>query len=177
MQPIKNGQNGPNRIRLLLRHNEPFISGHLWNPLSTFIPKHFLQNLKNALVAKRTIYGRTLGHPVDWWIKFGDRATIFQQHCFRTKVFNYWFKILKSNPVEGLLGGRDHRVNNLEWSNIILLQTANQLVHRHFQRKIYTLKITKLVKKVVKVIHLWANWLVIWDMLRLLSNFDVNTHI
>ena len=29
--------------------------------VSTFIPKHFLQNPKNPLVAKRIIYGRTLG--------------------------------------------------------------------------------------------------------------------
>ena len=56
-------------------------SVHLWNRLSTFISKHFLQNLKNPLVAKGTIYGRTLGPPVDSWVTFGDRATVFQQHC------------------------------------------------------------------------------------------------
>ena len=47
----------------------------LWNRLSTWIPKHFLQNLKNPLVAKRTIYGRTLGRPVDSWVAFGDRIS------------------------------------------------------------------------------------------------------
>ena len=77
----KNGQNGPNGIRILLRRSWHLISVHLWNRLSTFITKHFLQNLKNPLVAKRTIYGRTLGRPVDWWVAFGDRATVFQQHC------------------------------------------------------------------------------------------------
>ena len=77
----KNVQNGPNRAWVLLRHNGLLISVHLWNRLSTFIPKHFLQNLKNPLVAKQTIYGRTLGRPVDSWVAFGDRATVFQQHC------------------------------------------------------------------------------------------------
>ena len=48
--------------------------------LSTFISKHFLQNLKNPLVAKWTIYGRTLCHPVDSWVAFGDRVTVFQQY-------------------------------------------------------------------------------------------------
>ena len=48
--------------------------------MSCFIPKYFLQNLKNSLVAKRTIDGGTLGRPVDSWVTFGDRATIFQQH-------------------------------------------------------------------------------------------------
>ena len=78
---LKNGQNGPNGVRVLLRHSGHLISVHLWNRLSTFIPKHFLQNLKNPLVAKRTIYGRTLGRPVDSWVAFGDRATVFQQRC------------------------------------------------------------------------------------------------
>ena len=76
----KNGQNGPNGIHILLRRNGHLISVHLWNCVSTFITKHFLQNLKNSLVAKRTIYGRTLGRPVDWWVAYGDRATVFQQH-------------------------------------------------------------------------------------------------
>ena len=49
--------------------------------MSSFIPKYFLQNLKNVLVAKRTIDGGTLGRPVDSWVAFGNRATIFQQHC------------------------------------------------------------------------------------------------
>ena len=49
--------------------------------MSSFIPKNFLQNLKNSLVAKRTIDGGTLGRPVDSWVAYGDRATIFQQHC------------------------------------------------------------------------------------------------
>ena len=77
MQPIKNGQNGPNGVRILLRYNGHLISVHLWNRLSTFIPKHFLQNLKNPLVAKLTIYGRTLGRPVDMgriW-RPGDRIS------------------------------------------------------------------------------------------------------
>ena len=60
----KKRQNGPNGVLILLRHNGHFMSVHLWNRLSTFIPKHFLQNLKNPLVAKRTIYGKTLGRPV-----------------------------------------------------------------------------------------------------------------
>ena len=75
MQPVKNGQNGPNGVRILLRHNGHLISTHLWNRLSTFIPKHLLQNLKNLLVAKRTIYGRILGRPVDSWVAFGDRIS------------------------------------------------------------------------------------------------------
>ena len=81
MQPIKNGQNGPNGVRILLRHSGHLISVHLMNGQSTVIRKHFLQNLKNPLVAKWTIYGRTLGRPVDSWVVFGDRATVFQQHC------------------------------------------------------------------------------------------------
>ena len=81
MQPIKNGQNGPKVVRILLRHTGHLISVHLCNCLSTFIPKHFLQNLKNPLVAKRTIYSRTLGRPVDSWVAFGDRAIVFQQYC------------------------------------------------------------------------------------------------
>ena len=68
----------PNGVRILQRHNEHLILMHLWNRLSTFILKHFLQNLKNPLVAKRTIYGRTLGRPC---VAFGNRATVFQQHC------------------------------------------------------------------------------------------------
>ena len=54
---------------------------------SSFIPKYFLQNLKNPLVAKRTIHGGTLGRPVDSWVAFGDRVTIFQQHCFMYLVW------------------------------------------------------------------------------------------
>ena len=53
---------------------------HLRSCLSAFIPKYFLQNIKKSLVAKRTIHGRTLGRPLDSWVAFGDRATIFQQH-------------------------------------------------------------------------------------------------
>ena len=70
----KNGQNGPNRV------NGHLISVHLWNCLSTSIPKHFLQNLKNPLVAKRTIYGRTLGRPVDSWVAFGDHISAALGH-------------------------------------------------------------------------------------------------
>ena len=77
----KNGQNGPNGLRILLRHNGHLISVCLWNRLSTFILKHFLQKLKNPLVDKRTIYGRTLCRPLDSWVAFGDRATVFQHHC------------------------------------------------------------------------------------------------
>ena len=87
----KNGQNGPNGIRILLRHNGHLISVHLWNCLSTFITKHFLQNLKNSLVAKRTIYGWTLGHLVDWWVAFGDRATVFQQHWLYDFSMPGWY--------------------------------------------------------------------------------------
>ena len=81
MEPIKNIQNGPNTAYILLRNNGDLISVHLWNRLYTFIPKHFMQNLKHPLVTKRTIYGKTLGRLVDSWVAFGDRATIFQQHC------------------------------------------------------------------------------------------------
>ena len=48
--------------------------------LSTFLPKYFLQNINNSLVAKRTIHGRTFSRPLDSWVAFGDRATVFQQH-------------------------------------------------------------------------------------------------
>ena len=34
---------------------------HLWNQMSNFIPKYFLQNLKNSLVGKQTMDGGTLG--------------------------------------------------------------------------------------------------------------------
>ena len=51
------------------------------NRMSSFIPKYFLQNLKNLMVTKWTIDGGTLGRLVDSWVAFGDRATIFQQHC------------------------------------------------------------------------------------------------
>ena len=57
------------------------ISMHLRSCLSTFLPKYFLQNIKNLLVAKRTIHGRTLGCPLDSWVAIGNRATVFQQHC------------------------------------------------------------------------------------------------
>ena len=49
--------------------------------MSSFIPQYLLQNLKNSLVAKQTIDGGTLGRLVDSWVAFGDRATIFLQHC------------------------------------------------------------------------------------------------
>ena len=62
-----NGLNGPNAVLILLRHNGNLIAVQLWNLLSTFIPKHFLQNLKNPLVAKRTIFCRTLGRPMYSW--------------------------------------------------------------------------------------------------------------
>ena len=45
-----------------------------------FILKHFLQNLTNPLVAKRTIYGRTLGRPVDWCVALGDRIAAALDH-------------------------------------------------------------------------------------------------
>ena len=61
--------------------NGHMISVHRWNHVPSFIPKYFLQNLKNSLVAKRTIDGGTLGRPVDSWVGFGDRVTMFQQHC------------------------------------------------------------------------------------------------
>ena len=53
---------------------------YLRSCLSTFLPKYFFQNTKNSLFAKRTIHGRTLGRPLDSWVAFGDRATVFQQH-------------------------------------------------------------------------------------------------
>ena len=58
---------------------KPLISMHLRSCLSTFLPKYFLQNINNSLVAKRTIHGRTLGRPLDSWVAFGDQATVFQQ--------------------------------------------------------------------------------------------------
>ena len=61
--------------------------------MSSFIPKYFVQNPKNSLVAKRTINGGTLGRMVDSWVAFGDRATIFQQHCvlqLSKRVCNGW---------------------------------------------------------------------------------------
>ena len=97
MQPIKNIQNGPNAVYILIRNNQDLISVHLWNNLSTFIPKHFLQNLKHPLVAKRTIYGRTLGRPVDSWVVFGDWATIFQQHCYHWLFISFviqWIAVI-----------------------------------------------------------------------------------
>ena len=65
---------------------KPLISMHLRSCLSTFLPKIFLQNTNNSLVAKRTIHGRTLGRPLDSWVAFGDRATVFQQHCFTQDI-------------------------------------------------------------------------------------------
>ena len=59
------------------------LSMHLQSCLSTFLPKYFLQNIKNSLVAKRTIHGWTLGRPLDSWVAIADRATVFQQHCKR----------------------------------------------------------------------------------------------
>ena len=40
--------------------------------LSTFLPKYFLQNINNSLVAKRTIHGRTFSRP---WIHGSHLAT------------------------------------------------------------------------------------------------------
>ena len=48
-------------------------------PLS--FPNVFCKTLKIPLVATRTIHGRILGRPMDTWVTFGDRATVFQQHC------------------------------------------------------------------------------------------------
>ena len=45
------------------------------NVMPSFILKYFLQNLKNSLVAKRTIDGGTLGRPVESWVAYGDRVT------------------------------------------------------------------------------------------------------
>ena len=57
-------------------------NGHMISvELYVLFHSDFLQNLKNSLVAKRIIDGGTLGRPVDSWVAFGDRATIFQQHC------------------------------------------------------------------------------------------------
>ena len=55
-------------------------NGHMISVNVMSILKYFLQNLKNSLVAKRTIGGETLGRPVDSRAAFGDRATIFRQH-------------------------------------------------------------------------------------------------
>ena len=57
-------------------------NGHMIsvNRMFSFIPKYFLQNLKNSLVAKQTNDDGTLGRPVDSWVAFGERVTIFQQH-------------------------------------------------------------------------------------------------
>ena len=62
---------------------------HLWSCLSTFLPKYFLQNIKNSLVAKRTIHGRTLGCPLDSGVAVGDWATLFQQHWSNDNVIKY----------------------------------------------------------------------------------------
>ena len=48
---------------------------HLISVNISFILKYFLQNLKNLLVAKRTIYGITSGRPVDSWVAFGNRIS------------------------------------------------------------------------------------------------------
>ena len=76
----KNGQNGPNGVCILLRHLDIWYQYicEIVSPLS--LENIFCKNLKNPLVAKQTIYGRTLGRPVDSWVAFGKRATIFQQH-------------------------------------------------------------------------------------------------
>ena len=58
--------------------------------LSTFLPKYFLQNINNSLVAKLTIHGRTFSPPLDSWVAFGDRATVFQQHCVPSAKYA-WF--------------------------------------------------------------------------------------
>ena len=42
-----------------------------------FIRNIFLQNIKNSLVAKRTIHGRTLGRPLDSWVAIGDVRPYF----------------------------------------------------------------------------------------------------
>ena len=63
---------------------------HLWGCLSTFLPKYFLQNIKNSWVAKRTIHGKTLGRPLDSWVAIGNRATVFQQHCYMSSWPFIW---------------------------------------------------------------------------------------
>ena len=62
----------------------------------------FCKTLKNPLVTKRTIYGRTLGHPVDSWVTFGDQATIFQQHCLITNNHLSQFWPRSMSPYAGL---------------------------------------------------------------------------
>ena len=72
--------------------------GHMLSVIvmSGFILKYFLQNLKNSLVAKWTIGDVTLGRPVDSWVAFGDRATIFQQHCTDVcQAYHYRYQINK----------------------------------------------------------------------------------
>ena len=75
-------QNGPNGVRILLRHNGHFISVHLWNRLSTFILKFFICKNKESIVSPNgpSMVGPWVA-PVDSWVTFGDRANVFQQHC------------------------------------------------------------------------------------------------
>ena len=68
--------------------------------MSSFILKYLQQNPKNSLVAKRTIDGGTLGRPVDSWVAFGDRATMFQQHCRRVVfVTDMYFPVFMKTSV------------------------------------------------------------------------------
>ena len=38
-------------------------------------------NFGNSLVAKRTTLRASMGRPLRLWVGFGDRVTIFAQHC------------------------------------------------------------------------------------------------
>ena len=163
----KNGQNRPNGISILLRRNGYLISVRLWNRLSTFIVKHLLQNLKSPLIANRTICGRTLGCPVDLWVAFGDRATIFQQHWSLTAwshhpplwltmgdgppLLVYRIKICHRGQLTGHLARAQMRVKKPQWiRDKILLLTHWPLGDWN---EIYDLKVTF---KLILVIDGWG---------------------
>ena len=65
-----------------------------------FIRNIFLQNIKNSLVAKRTIHGRTLGRPLDSWVAIGDVRPYFSSTVFWKK----WPSRLRVNS-QSSLGG------------------------------------------------------------------------
>ena len=69
------------------------ISVHLWNCVSSFIPKFFfLQNLQNSLVAKRTIHGWTLACSLTSWVTFGNHisAALHWKMCSFRHHENHW---------------------------------------------------------------------------------------
>ena len=53
----------------------PVSMPHIWNGVSK---KYF----GNSSVAKRTTVPAIMGRPLRLWVAFGDRATVFRQHCY-----------------------------------------------------------------------------------------------